>query len=212
MPYDISKTCPNIHAIAFKPIPMLTFRAVSWFERIKPIGMAFQGIAEKTSLISANFGTTLQVAKAGLSIASGLKGIGFSFWNDQEEFNQTERRIYTREKEIYITEKNIQAPIRKRGNKTGSVKNERAMQATEKFFYDFIKEQERNLKDFTRTQIMFFVKERMKYAGLEDYFHLTHFKNKYAECPDVNHRPGNPHGQKDNPDIIMLVQMRSNPL
>ena len=84
------------------------------------------------------------------------------------------------------------------------------MQATEKFFYDFVREQERNLKDFTRTQIMFFVKERMKYAGLEDYFHLTHFKKIYAKCRDVNHRAGNHHGQKDKPDLIMqvLAQMR----
>lgn len=204
---DLSITMPVLHSAMTNPACSLAVGAMEWFEKIKPIGLAFQDITERTRLISESFGKTWKITNAGLAF-TGLKGLGYPFWDNQEEFEQSERRIYTKERKIYVPDKNlepIEIKIRKRGNRTGSVPNVPAMQATEKYFYDFVKEQERYLQDFTRKQIMFFILEKMRDLGIEEYFHHTHFKKIYAKCRDVNHRAGNHHGQKDKPDLIMQV-------
>lgn len=204
---DISITMPALHSAMKNPLCSLAIEAEKRFKRIQTISLAFQDISERIRLISESFGKTWKMTSTGLAF-TGLKGLGCPFWNNQEEFEQPERRIYTKERKIYVPDKNLETlevKIRKRGNRTGSVPNVPAMQATEKYFYDFVKEQERYLQDFTRKQIMFFILEKMRDLGIEEYFHHTHFKKIYAKCRDVNHRAGNHHGQKDKPDLIMQV-------
>ena len=94
---DLSITMPVLHSAMTNPACSLAVEAMKRFEKIKPVGLAFQDIAEKTRLISASFGTTWKMARAGLAF-TGLEGLDFTFWNNEDEFNQTERKIYTQEK------------------------------------------------------------------------------------------------------------------
>ena len=64
---DISKTMPALHSIMTNPACSLAVDAMKRFEKIKPVGLAFQDIAERTRLISASFEKTWKMAKAGLA-------------------------------------------------------------------------------------------------------------------------------------------------